>query len=143
LPPSLAPPTVPTALPPTAVPPTLAAPATLPTAAPAPALAAGDEPSIRKVMDDYKRAIESKNLELFRTIKPNLSGREEQSLRDSFKAIRNHQVNLSLGPIQIAGTQATVRVTRQDVLDGRRASFQQTFTLVKGPSGWVIKEIGQ
>jgi hypothetical protein len=94
-------------------------------------------------MDDYKRAIESKNLELFRTIKPNLSGREEQSLRDSFKAIRNHQVNLSLGPIQIAGTQATVRVARQDVLDGRRASFQQTFTLVKGPSGWVIQEIGQ
>jgi tetratricopeptide (TPR) repeat protein len=143
LPPTQAPPTVPTALPPTAVPTTLAAPATLPTAAPRPAPAAGDEPSIRKVMDDYKRAIESKNLELFRTVKPNLSSREEQSLRDSFKAIRSHQVNLSLGAIQIEGTQATVRVARQDVLDGRRASFQQTFTLVKGPSGWVIREIGQ
>jgi tetratricopeptide (TPR) repeat protein len=144
LPPSLAPPTVSSAFPPT-VPTTMAAPATPtpPTAAPPPALAAGDEPSIRKVMDDYKRAIELKNLQLFKTIKPNLSGREEQSLRDSFKAIRNHQVNLSLGPIQIAGTQATVRVVRQDVLDGRRASFQQTFTLVKGPSGWVIQEIGQ
>ena len=46
-------------------------------------------------------------------------------------------------PIQITGSQATVRVSRQDVLDGRKAAFQQTFTLVKGPTGWVIREIGQ
>jgi hypothetical protein len=103
----------------------------------------GDEPAIRKVFDDYKRAIETRNLDLFRAVKPNLSGREEQSLRDSFKAIRNHQVTLTLGPIQIDGSQAKIRVARQDVLDGRRAAFQQTFTLVKGPSGWVIQEIGQ
>jgi hypothetical protein len=95
------------------------------------------------MMEDYKRAIESRNLELFRAVKPNLSSREEQSLRESFKAVRNHQVNFSLGPIQIAGSQATIRVSRQDVLDGRKLAFQQTFTLVKGPSGWVIKEIGQ
>lgn len=135
-PPTLAPtppPVIATALP---------APVTLPSAPP-PTLAAGDEPAIRKVMDDYKRAIESSNLELFRAVKPNLSAREEQSLRESFKAVRSHQVNLSLGAIQIAGSQATVRVARQDVLDGRRVPFQQTFTLVKGPSGWVIKEIGQ
>ena len=117
-------------------------PATLPSAPP-PTLAGADEPAIRKVMDDYKRAIESSNLELFRAVKPNLSAREEQSLRESFKVVRSHQVNLSLGAIQIAGAQATVRVSRQDVLDGRRVPFQQTFTLVKGPSGWVIKEIGQ
>jgi tetratricopeptide (TPR) repeat protein len=138
--PAPAPPTLPTAAPPTFAPTT--APMTVPSAPPS-ISALGDEPAIRKVMDDYKRAIESRNLELFRAVKPNLSSREEQSLRESFKAVRNHQVNLSLGPIQIAGSQATVRVSRQDVLDGRRAAFQQTFTLVKGPTGWVIKEIGQ
>jgi len=138
-----APPTAPTPPPPVVVPPTLApAPVPLPSAPP-PTLPLGDEPAIRKVLDDYKRAIETRNLELFKAVKPNLSGREEQTIRDSFKAVRNHQVNLSLGAIEIAGAQATVRVSRQDTLDGRAARFQQTFTLVKGPSGWVIKEIGQ
>jgi serine/threonine protein kinase/tetratricopeptide (TPR) repeat protein len=139
--PAPAPPTLPVPAP-TFVPTSAPGPVT-PPSAPPPISALGDEPAIRKVMDDYKRAIESSNVELFRAVKPNLSSREEQSLRESFKAVRNHQVNLSLGPIQIAGSQATVRVSRQDVLDGRKAAFQQTFTLVKGPSGWVIKEIGQ
>ena len=137
-----APPTLPVPAPPTVVPTSAPGPVTPPSAPPT-ISALGDEPAIRKVMDDYKRAIESSSVELFRAVKPNLSGREEQSLRESFKAVRNHQVNLSLGPIQIAGSQATVRVSRQDVLDGRKAAFQQTFTLVKGPGGWVIKEIGQ
>jgi serine/threonine protein kinase/tetratricopeptide (TPR) repeat protein len=155
--PTPAPRPTPVFIPPTPVPvpPTLPAPApttVVPTFAPGPVTppsapptisALGDEPAIRKVMDDYKRAIEASSVELFRAVKPNLSSREEQSLRESFKAVRNHQVNLALGPIQIAGSQATVRVSRQDVLDGRRATFQQTFTLVKGPGGWVIKEIGQ
>jgi len=142
--PTAAPPptTLPIPAPPSIVPTAAPAPVTLPSAPP-PTLPVGDEPAIRKVMDDYKRAIESRSLELFRAVKPNLSSREEQSLRESFKAVRNHQVNLTLGPIQIAGSQATVRVSRQDVIDGRRAAFQQTFTLVKGPTGWVIREIGQ
>jgi tetratricopeptide (TPR) repeat protein len=138
-----APTPLPTAVPPSIIPTTAPpGPTTLPSAPP-PALPLGEEPAIRKMMEDYKRAIESRNLELFRAVKPNLSSREEQSLRESFKAVRNHQVNFSLGPIQIAGSQATIRVSRQDVLDGRKLAFQQTFTLVKGPSGWVIKEIGQ
>ncbi|PYQ08108.1 MAG: hypothetical protein DMF83_07605 [Acidobacteria bacterium] len=140
--PAPAPPTLPAPAPPSVVPTFAPGPVT-PAITPPPISALGDEPAIRKVMDDYKRAIESSNVELFRAVKPNLSSREEQSLRESFKAVRNHQVSLSLGPIQIAGSQATVRVSRQDVLDGRRAAFQQTFTLVKGPAGWVIREIGQ
>jgi serine/threonine-protein kinase len=140
--PAPAPPTLPVSAPPSVVPTFAAGPVTLPSAAPPPP-AIGDEPAIRKVMEDYKRAIESGSVELFRAVKPNLSSKEEQSLRESFKAIRNHQVNLSLGPIQIAGSQAAIRVSRQDVLDGRKVAFQQTFTLVKGPSGWVIREIGQ
>jgi hypothetical protein len=140
--PAPAPPTLPVPAP-TSVVPTFAPGPVTPVSTPPPISALGDEPAIRKVMEDYKRAIESTNVELFRAVKPNLSSREEQSLRESFKAVRNHQVNLSLGPIQIAGSQATVRVSRQDVLDGRKAAFQQTFTLVKGPGGWVIKEIGQ
>jgi serine/threonine protein kinase/tetratricopeptide (TPR) repeat protein len=140
--PTPVPPTLPAPIPPVVVPTVAPVPITLPSAPP-PTLPLGDEPAVRKVVDDYKRAIESGNLELFRAVKPNLSSREEQSLRESFKAVRNHQVNLTLGPIQIAGSQATVRVSRQDVLDGRRVAFQQTFTLVKGPAGWVIKEIGQ
>jgi serine/threonine protein kinase/tetratricopeptide (TPR) repeat protein len=140
VPATVAPPTLPVTMPPITVPTTLAV-ATPPPTAPPPAVS--DESAIRRVLEDYKRAIETRDLALFKKVKPNLSGSEERTLVDSFGAIRNHEVALNLGPIQIAGSQATVRVARQDVLDGRKASFQQTFTLAKGPSGWIIREIGQ
>jgi serine/threonine-protein kinase len=141
-------PTLPPTQPPITVPTTLAVATPLPTLPPTPRPTpvpqpADEEPAIRRVLEGYERAIESKDLALFKTVKPNLSGSEEKTILDSFRAIRTHEVSLNLGPIQVSGSQATVRVSRQDVLDGRRASFQQTFTLVKGPSGWVIREIGQ
>jgi tetratricopeptide (TPR) repeat protein len=133
-------------------PPTLAPvpPPVIPTAAPAPVtvasappatLALGDEPAIRKVIDDYRRAIESKNLELFRAVKPSLSAAEEKSLRDLFKMPQRQQLNLNVESVDINGAQARVRTSRQDAVDGRQQrKVQQTFNLTKAASGWVIKD---
>ena len=53
-----------------------------PPTAPAGQSAGGaEEPAIRRVLADYGRAIEGKDLALFRSVKPNLSGDEEKRLR--------------------------------------------------------------
>jgi tetratricopeptide (TPR) repeat protein len=134
VPPTLAPmppPVIPTAAPtPVAVP-----------SAPPPTLALGDEPAIRKVIDDYKRAIESKNLDLLRAVKPSLSAAEEKALRNLFKMPQRQQLNLSVEAVDINGAQAKVRTSRQDAIDGRQQKkVQQTFNLTKAASGWVIRD---
>ena len=42
-----------------------------------------------------------------------------------------------------SGRQARVRITRQDVIDGKPYSFQQSLTLVKDGGAWTIREIGR
>ena len=126
--------------PPPVLPTVAPAPVTVPSAPP-PTLALGDEPAIRKVIDDYKRAIESKNLDLLRAVKPSLSAAEEKALRELFKMPQRQQLNLSVESVDINGAQARVRTFRQDAIDGRQQKkVQQTFNLTKGASGWVIRD---
>jgi tetratricopeptide (TPR) repeat protein len=140
VPPIPVPPTLPTPVPPTAIPTATPGVVTLPSAPP-PTLPPGDEPAIRRVIEDYKRAIESKNLELFRAVKPSLSAAEEKALRDLFKSGVRQQLNLTVESVQIDGGLARVRTSRQDAIDGRQQKkVQQAFTLTKGPSGWVIRD---
>jgi hypothetical protein len=111
---------------------------------PAPhAAPANEEPAIRRVIADYERAIETRDLALFRTVKPNLSGQEERTLRATFAQVRSHQIEMTLGPIELDGTQARVRLSRQDTIDGKPYSFQQTLTLAKDGGSWSIREIGR
>ncbi len=137
-----------TVAPPTLPAPTLA-PATLPPVAsarpplPSPPVAANEEPAIRKVVDEYARAIQSKDLALFRSVKPNLSAEEEKRLRAIFKQYKSYQVSVTINSIQLDGSAARVRVSRQDTIDGNPFVLQQLITLVKGPEGWTIREIGQ
>ena len=135
-----APPTLPIPAPPSFVPTSAPGPVTL-ASAPPPTPALGDEPAIRQVIEDYKRAIESKNLELFRAVKPSLSAVEEKALRDLFKSGARQQLNLTVESVQVEGGQAKVRTSRQDSIDGRQQrKVQQTFNLTKAPSGWVIRD---
>jgi hypothetical protein len=139
---ALPPPAVVEAPPPAPVVTTLAAaPVTTPPATRAPAV--NEEPAIRRVIADYKRAIETRDLALFRTVKPNLSGQEERTLRETFAQVKAHQIDMSLGPIEVDGTQARVRLSRQDVIDGKAFNFQQTLVLAKDAGAWTIKEIGR
>jgi tetratricopeptide (TPR) repeat protein len=128
-------------------PPPSAAPVPSPYAAlSTPAVAAGgaSEAAVRRVIDDYRRAIESQDLALFRSLKPDLSQNDEKTLRESFKAIKSQVVGITVESIQVDGDRATVRVARQDMINGRpMRAMNQTFRLARSGGTWQIQSIGQ
>jgi len=136
-------------------PPTSVAPAPPPTPAvstPPPPMAGAsgaapgvnaEEGAIRQMLASYKRAIEAKNIALYKSIQPNLSREEERQLTQSFKVIESHLVEFANVNISVQGSQATVTLDRIDsfVIKGKQekpAQNRQTLLLVKGPDGWKI-----
>ena len=128
---------------------------------PAPALAASASPyatvapsatagadatqAIERAIADYKRAYESQDIALFRTVKPDLSQSDEKVLRDTFKAVKSWSVGITIESIQVepAGNRATVKASRQDVINGRLTPRQsQTFHLVRAAGAWQIQSMG-
>ncbi len=96
------------------------------------------------MLAEYARAIESKDLGLFASVKPNLSGDERKRLEASFKAIKSQQVRIVVEAVQVAGAQAAVRATRQDTINGKaQPAIQQSFVLALGSAGWKIESIGR
>jgi eukaryotic-like serine/threonine-protein kinase len=129
------------AAPPAAAPPP-ASPATL---APAPrSPSEGAEAAVRRVISEYGRAIETQDLALFRSLKPDLNADEEKRLREAFNAIKSQAVGITVDSVQIEGDRATVKVTRQDVVNGRpMRPAPQTFRLARSGGAWLIQSIGQ
>jgi hypothetical protein len=117
-----------------------------PSPPPVPA-AEDDETAIRRVVATYARAIETKDLALFRSVKPNLGVEEERRIQQGFRAVASQQVRITILSIDRRGDRATLRLRRQDVIDvgGRRQSpvSQQAMTLAKSNGTWIIVEIGQ
>ena len=106
--------------------------------------ASTDETAIRKVIGDYAKAIENKDLELFKAVKPNLSLDEEKRARSAFASIQSQVVKITFLSIDLKEHQAVVKVTRRDTINGSiPGAFPQTFTMSKGRTGWVIDEIGR
>jgi hypothetical protein len=132
-----------------------AAPIAPPTAAPLPSPSAplpappgvaadGADAAIRRVITEYGRAIGSQDLALFRSLKPDLSSDEEKRLREAFKVIKSQQVGITVESVSIDGDRATVRVMRQDVVNGRAMKpAPQTFRLARTGTSWSILSIGQ
>jgi serine/threonine protein kinase len=116
-----------------------------PPAAASPAPAEDDEAAIRRVVATYGRAIENKDLALFRTVKPNLSREEERRLTEGFRNVVSQRVELTILSIDRQNQGATVQVRRRDVIQtGRQqqtAESRQTFALARASGGWVIVEI--
>lgn len=106
-----------------------------------------DESAIRAVVAAYARAIESKDLALFRSIKPNLGAAEERRIQQGFRAVTSQKVNINIESIDRRGDRATLRLRRQDIIEagGRRQSpeSRQTLTLAKSNGKWFIIEIGR
>jgi serine/threonine protein kinase/ketosteroid isomerase-like protein len=104
-----------------------------------------DERAIRQLVASYARAIETKDMALFRVLKPNLSGQEEQRLQEGFRAVTSQRVNLSIVSIDRRGDSAIVALKRHDTIQagGRQQTVdsQQTLRLSRGSGGWVIVEI--
>ena len=95
----------------------------------------------------YARAIETKNLALFRSVKPNLSADEQRRIEAGFRAVASQQIGVTILSIEQRGSDASVRLKRRDtILAGSRqqtTESEQTMTLTRTPSGWVIREIGR
>ena len=117
---------------------------TSPAAAPP---AEDDESAIRRIVATYARAIETKDLALFRSVKPNLSSEEQRRLEDAFRSVSSQRVSITILSINRKGQEATVRLRRHDVIEagGRSQTVesQQTLMLVHAGAGWVIRDIGR
>jgi hypothetical protein len=102
------------------------------------------EDAVRRLIASYERAIETKDLELFRSVKPNLSADEERRLRKAFDSTKTHEVSIMVEALDCQDTNCVARLTRRDTLDRSIvSSFPQTLRLSQSPEGWVIQEIGR
>jgi len=99
------------------------------------------------VVTSYGHAIESKDIALFRRVKPNLSPDEQRRIEDSFRSVASQQVAITILSIELHGDDASVRLRRRDTIQagGRQQTTetQQTLTLTRSASGWVIRDIGR
>jgi serine/threonine protein kinase len=124
-----------------APPPSAPSPSTIPPSSPV----ESDDALIRGVIRTYERAIETKSVDLFRSVRPGLSAAEENRLRTSFSQVDSQQVDIVVEDLRVEGRTATVRISRRDTITngGRRqsASSRQTLRLEKGAGGWIITEI--
>ena len=104
-----------------------------------------EDAAIRNVVTTYARAIETKDLALFRSIKPNLSVEEERRLSEGFRAVTSQKVALTVLSINRRGDEAVVVVRRRDAIDAggrqRTVESQQMLTLNRARDAWVISTI--
>jgi hypothetical protein len=117
-----------------------------PTAIPPTSPVESDDTLVRTVLRTYERAIETKNVGLFRSVRPGLSAAEETRLRASFNEVDSQQVDIAVDDLRVEGRTATVRISRRDTMvmrGGRRqtVSSRQTLRLEKGAGGWIITDI--
>lgn len=96
------------------------------------------------MIQTYKRAIETKNIDLFRSVRPNLTRADETTLMNSFKQIDSQQIDLRVENLRIEGRTASAQIARRDTLitAGRRQiqNSTQTLRFQKTDAGWVIAE---
>jgi protein kinase-like protein len=122
-----------------------AAPASPPTTA-APAPATGPRADIRALLDNYVRAVETKDVELMRRVRPSLTDEEVRRLRQSNEIKKSHKVDLRVYDITLNGDEATADGRREDVVvlsSGQRLQTETKFsyTLKHGSRGWVIDQV--
>ncbi|HYJ94478.1 MAG TPA: serine/threonine-protein kinase [Vicinamibacterales bacterium] len=110
----------------------------------APSVAESDDAAIRRVIQTYKRAIETKDIALFRSVRPNLTHAAETVLMNSFKQIDSQQIDLRVESLRIDGRTASAQIVRRDTLitSGRRQvqNSTQTLRFQKTDAGWFIAE---
>ncbi len=106
-----------------------------------------DDTLIRRALDTYVRAIEGKDVALFRSVRPALSADEERRLRASFAQVEKQDIELKVESIAVSGDTAEARVSRVDMVQaGGRAQTSrsaQTIRLARRGAAWVIVELGR
>ena len=106
-----------------------------------------DDVQITRVIEGWARAIEDKDLAAYRALKPNMTAAEQRRIEEGFRAVSSQRVTVTILGIEKRGAQAVVRLRRHDaiVVDGRQQAqdSQQTITVVRAGSNWVIRDIGR
>jgi hypothetical protein len=96
------------------------------------------------VLELYIKAVEAKDVQMFRSVKPNLSEEEERRARAAFKSVNTQVVKMNVLSLDVKEGKATVKVARRDTINGSIvSSFPQTFQLAKESVGWTIQDIGR
>jgi hypothetical protein len=103
------------------------------------------EAAIRGIVASYARAIEEKDVRLFRSLKPNLTREEQRRLEDSFRTVQQQSVNVTIQSIDRKGDGAVVSLRRRDTFQAggrqQQTESQQTLTLRRSGGTWTIVEI--
>ena len=121
----------------TAPPPVATTPVTLPAAV-------SDDTLVRRLISEFARAIEEKDVALYKTLRPTLSADDERKLKTAFENVRSQNVNLAIDSVKLDGASAVVRVTRTGKVNGETVpASKQVFRLAKSAAGWTIQDIGQ
>jgi hypothetical protein len=98
---------------------------------------------VLEVLADYGRALESRDLGLFKSVMPGLTREKERQVREAFRDMGKLRVSLVVQSVEIMGARATARVSRRDILDGKaRPPILATFTLAQKDGVWAIESIG-
>jgi hypothetical protein len=100
---------------------------------------------VRATLDNYVRAVETKDIGLLRQVRPGLTDEEISRTRASNEIKRSQKVDLKVDEITINGDEAQAIGRREDVIilrDGQRLrqDLKFTYTLKRGSRGWVIQE---
>ncbi|MGE0814626.1 MAG: serine/threonine-protein kinase [Vicinamibacterales bacterium] len=106
-----------------------------------------DEVLVRRVLDTYVRAIEAKDVALYRSVRPGLTADDERRLRESFAQVEKQDVDMRVEQLTITGDVADARVSRVDIVraGGRTQTSRsaQTIRLTRRGGAWVIAESGR
>ncbi len=116
-----------------------------PTPPPAP-VTPSDDTLIRAVLRDYERAIETRDIALYRAVVPGLTAAEERTLVGSFRNVESQEVDIRVESLVIDGDTATARLERRVVAQTREGRSQTgtsspTFRFERSARGWVIAAI--
>jgi hypothetical protein len=110
-----------------------------------PPTASNPRTEVRATLDNYVRAVETRDIALLRQVRPGLTDEEINRTRASNEIKRSQKVDLKVDEITINGDEAQALGRREDVIilrDGQRLrqDLKFTYTLKRGPRGWVIQE---
>ena len=117
------------------------------TATPFPPFAGSDaETEIKKVLDQWKRAFETKDLALVQRLRPAMKDEELRRLGETFENARSYQLDLRVETLKIARDEAQARTFKRDVMTARDGQIHQsestvTVVLRRQGGGWTIADI--
>ena len=105
-------------------------------------LTAPEAKEIQATLESYVKAIETKDIALFKKVKPNTTPDEEKRLKAAFDSVKSHAITLAIQSIELQGGSAIVRVARRDTLNASIVnSTSQVFQLAKDAKAWNIQEL--